>query len=151
MAVPTLAALALYADAGDAPVAALLDARRGEVYAAVYDGGPTALPRLAPCVVDPETLAARLAEIAGARPCVAIGDGVAVAAEALRTRLGERVLLRPVAPDAAAVGRLGQRLLARLGRRLPGAAGAALRAPRGGRGAAHGRALRAFDTPEKVS
>ena len=151
VAVPTLAALALYADAGDAPVAALLDARRGEVYAAIHDGGPTAPPRLAPCVTDPEALAAHLAEIAGARPCVAIGDGVAVAAEALRTLLGERVLLRPVAPDAAAVGRLGQRLWSASGGVSPDQV-----VPLYGRRAEAevrrtGERFEPFDTPEKVS
>lgn len=149
--VPTLAALALSADAGDAPVAALLDARRGEVYAAIHEGAPTEPPRFGPCVAAPASLANRLAEIAGTRICVAIGDGVATAAEALRARIGERVLLRPVAPDAAAVGRLGQRLWAATGGLSPEhlvplyvrRAEAEVRRT--------GERFEPFDTPEKVS
>ena len=48
-AVPTLAALALAAPPGEGPVVALLDARRGEVYAAGY---------AAPGQLEPEVLAA---------------------------------------------------------------------------------------------
>jgi tRNA threonylcarbamoyladenosine biosynthesis protein TsaB len=149
--VPTLAALALHADAGDAPVAALLDARRGEVYAAIYAGDPTAQPLLGPCVADPESLASRLAEIAGGRACIAIGDGVAPTAEALRVRLGDRVELRPVAPDVAAVGRLGQRL-----RRASGGIAPEQLVPLYVRRAEAevrrtGERFEPFDTPEKVS
>lgn len=149
--VPTLAALALHADAGDAPVAALLDARRGEVYAAIYDGDPAAAPCLAPCVVEPEALAAHFSSIAAGRACVAIGDGIASAAAALRARLGDRVQLRPVAPDAAAVGRLGQRLW-----EASGDLAAERLAPLYVRRAEAevrrtGERFESFDTPEKVS
>lgn len=149
--VPTLAALALHAGAGDAPVAALLDARRGEVYAAIHAGAPAAPPLYGPCVAEPAALAARLAEIAGARPCVAIGDGVGVAAEALRARLGERVLLRPAAPDAAAVGRLAQRLWSASGG-IPAERLAPLYVRRAEAEVRRtGERFEPFDTPEKVS
>lgn len=149
--VATLGALALQADAAAVPVAALLDARRGEVYAALYDGMPTATPLLGPCVMTPEALAERLAEVAGPRVGIAIGDGVAPAAEALRARLGQRVVLRPVAPDAAAVGRLGQRLWSAAGGVSPEQlvplyvrrAEAEVRRT--------GERFEPFDTPEKVS
>jgi tRNA threonylcarbamoyladenosine biosynthesis protein TsaB len=114
VAVPTLAALALDAE-GPAPVAALLDARRGEVYAAIYPASPA--DRDVPAaVLRPEELADALAAAAAGGPCTAIGDGVAVAAPALRHRLGDRVELLPPprgAPSAARVGRLARRLLAR--------------------------------------
>jgi tRNA threonylcarbamoyladenosine biosynthesis protein TsaB len=109
-AVSTLAALAQAGADGSAPVAALLDARRGEVYAALFaaDGG-----RLAPdAVVTPEALAPRL--LPGTR--VVVGEGAGPAAEALAARLGEKVRVLP-APTGLAraqhVGLLGARLLAR--------------------------------------
>jgi tRNA A37 threonylcarbamoyladenosine modification protein TsaB len=49
-------------------------------------------------------------------PCAAVGDGVPVVAVELARRCGERVALLPPpagSPDAAAVGRLAARLLAR--------------------------------------
>lgn len=151
VAVPTLAALALHARAGDTPVVALLDARRGEVYTAIHSGAPTAAPLWGPCVAEPAALAARLAEIAGAGPCVAIGDGVGVAAEALRARLRERVLLRPAAPDATAVGRLGQRLWA-AGGGVPAEQLAPLYVRRAEAEVRRtGERFEPFDTPEKVS
>ncbi|HEX2484159.1 MAG TPA: tRNA (adenosine(37)-N6)-threonylcarbamoyltransferase complex dimerization subunit type 1 TsaB [Myxococcota bacterium] len=109
-AVSTLAALALCGADGAAPVAALLDARRGEVYAALFaaDGG-----RLAPdAVVTPEALGARLPP--GTR--IVVGEGAQAAADAVAARLGEkvRVLDAPAGlARAHPVGVLGARLLAR--------------------------------------
>jgi tRNA threonylcarbamoyladenosine biosynthesis protein TsaB len=109
--VSTLAALARRAGGDPAAVVAALDARRGEVYAAIYPGaanGPDAL--LEEGVYTPEELAAQ----APPRCCV-VGDGVAVCGELLRERLGPGVRLLPP-PDgdlrAADVGVLGARLLA---------------------------------------
>jgi tRNA threonylcarbamoyladenosine biosynthesis protein TsaB len=117
VAVPTLAALAARVAPARGPVAALLDARRGEVYAAIHAESPATEP-VAPAVLRPEELAEALARAAGAGPCVAIGDGVAVAAPALRSRFGDRIELVPPprgTPSALAVGRLAQALLARGG------------------------------------
>ena len=111
--VPTLAALAALAARSDACVAALLDAQRGEVYAALHAGDPIAPALVGPTVLRPEELIAALAEHAGARPIVAIGAGATVAGDALRNRFGARCAIVASAPDAAAVGRLGQRLLER--------------------------------------
>lgn len=116
-AVSTLAALAAAAGPREEPVAALLDARRGEVYAAVYpgEGGGLAAPLLSEGVVRPEELAERLPV-----PCTVVGEGVVVAAEALRARHGEAVRVVPperVLPGASHVGRIGTAMLARgLGR-----------------------------------
>jgi tRNA threonylcarbamoyladenosine biosynthesis protein TsaB len=128
-AVPTLAALA--ATAGDAagPLAALLDARRGEVYAAAWSGGPVAgegapraippdLPALllpadlaAESVWRPDALAARLPP-----DCALVaGEDALGAAQAIAARLGPRARVLPPpagAASAAVVGRLGARLLA---------------------------------------
>jgi tRNA threonylcarbamoyladenosine biosynthesis protein TsaB len=75
--VSTLAALAAHANGPD-PVAAVLDARRGEIYAAGFAGGAAAgwLPE---GVFPIEELAARLPP--GTR---VVGDGVPLCAEALR-------------------------------------------------------------------
>jgi tRNA threonylcarbamoyladenosine biosynthesis protein TsaB len=109
-AVPTLAALALRAAPGPGPVIALLDARRGEVYAAGYaDPGrlePDALPE---GLYGAAELAARLPPI-----CRLVGDGVAVCGEAIRRGRGAAAI--PAGgelPRALDVARLARALLAR--------------------------------------
>jgi len=118
-AVPTLAALCAAAAGATGPVAALLDARRGELYAAAVaaagDPEPTLLPD---SVFTPEELAAALPREA----TLVIGEDAAPAAARL---LALRPDLRPLAPgvgsaSAARVGRLGRALLA-AGRALPAA------------------------------
>jgi tRNA threonylcarbamoyladenosine biosynthesis protein TsaB len=114
-AVPTLAALALAAADGRAPVAAILDARRGEVYAAAF--GPDGLPLFADAVLAPPALFERLP--AGTR--IVVGEGAGFAAEALAQAPGRglEVLGAPHGPaSAGAVGVLGARALAR-GEGLP--------------------------------
>lgn len=109
-AVPTLAALAAGAPADAGTVAALLDARRGEVYAAGYAGDPLEREPVIPeGLYRPEPLVERLPA-----PCVVVGDGIDVARAALEAR-GEalRILASLRAPRAADVARLGARLLAR--------------------------------------
>lgn len=107
--VPTLAALAASAAAAGARgvLAPVLDARRGELYAAAYaPDGEGWRECLAPGLYAPAALAALLP-----RPCTLVGEGVAIAAEALRA--GEGLALGPaLAPRAAQVARLGARLLA---------------------------------------
>jgi len=112
--VPTLAVLAAQAEEPDAPVAALLDARRGEVYAAAWarpgaaaEGAP---PRVEESVWRPEALAARLAP---GTVLVAGEDAGPVAREVAARVRGARIVEGPAArPRAAWVGRLGLRLLA---------------------------------------
>ena len=114
--VPTLAALALRAEPAPGPVVALLDARRGEVYAAGYDGDLGGAARFGPAVLRPEALAAAIAALDAQGPCTLIGEGVPVVAELLRARFGDALRLVPPPAgraDAVAVGRLGARLLAR--------------------------------------
>jgi tRNA threonylcarbamoyladenosine biosynthesis protein TsaB len=69
--VSSLRALALDHDDGRRPVLAVIDARRGEVFAAAWRGGAELL---GPLAIAPEALAARLAEPALAAP-LAVGDG----------------------------------------------------------------------------
>ena len=77
IAVPTLAAIAGHAS-GPEPVAAVLDARRGEVYAAGFASGESAawLPE---GVIPIEVLAERLPV-----GCRVVGEGAALCADALR-------------------------------------------------------------------
>jgi tRNA threonylcarbamoyladenosine biosynthesis protein TsaB len=114
VAVPTLAALALRAMPAPGPIAALLDARRGEVYAAIHDGDPADPPRVGPVVLRPEALVEVLAGFGAESAFTLIGEGVGVVADAMRDRFGDRLRWLPPPhglPDAVAVGRLGARLL----------------------------------------
>jgi tRNA threonylcarbamoyladenosine biosynthesis protein TsaB len=112
-AVSTLAALcaSAAADAGEAPVAALLDARRGACYAAcVSRAGAPRADLLADCVLTPAELAAKLPR--GAR--VVVGESAGEGAAALSARRPDLALLAlaDAGASAASVVRLGARLLA---------------------------------------
>jgi tRNA threonylcarbamoyladenosine biosynthesis protein TsaB len=115
LAVPTLAALALGADAGELPVVALLDARRGEVYAAAWrfetGGGPGVAALAQPPfegVYTPEALAAALPAA-----CVLAGEGLGAGGTRLLALVGAGVRIAgAAAPRARDVGLLGLRLLA---------------------------------------
>ena len=115
--VPTLAALCAAASGAAGPVAALRDARRGEVYAAACAFAGEPVPSvLADSVFTPETLAEKLPREA----TLVVGEDAAPAAARL---VALRPDLRPLAPAlgsarAATVGRLGRALLA-AGRALP--------------------------------
>ena len=115
VSVPTLAALALRAAPAPGPIVALLDARRGEVYAAIYDRDPAEPPRVGPVVLRPDALADLVATLITDATCTLIGEGVGVVADLLCARFGDQLQLRPPPaglPDPVAVGRLGRRLLA---------------------------------------
>jgi tRNA threonylcarbamoyladenosine biosynthesis protein TsaB len=106
--VSTLAALACTAPRRDLPVVPLLDARRGEMYAAAFDlAEDLPRPTLEEGVYTPAELAARLP----AR-CVLVGEGVALCAAEIRAQLGAGVLAVPSDPAARHVGVLGARMLA---------------------------------------
>jgi len=107
--VPTLAALAYTAPRRDVPVVSLLDARRGEIYAGVFDLTDD-LPRpiVEEGVYTPAELIARLP----AR-CVLVGEGVVLCGSEIRAQLGEGVLAVPSDTAARHVGVLGTRMLAR--------------------------------------
>ncbi len=116
--VPTLAALARtvsdpsHPSAASEPVVAMLDARRGDVYAAAYaaSAGSPAREILAEGVYSREDLVRKLPPA-----CVLVGEGVLVCGEWLRERLGSGVRVQPPpASDARArhVAVLGAALLA---------------------------------------
>jgi tRNA threonylcarbamoyladenosine biosynthesis protein TsaB len=111
--VPTLAALAHAAPGARDPVVALVDARRGELYAAAYRlEGAEREP--VPCepaegVYTPEQLAPRLPPA-----CLLLGEGVALCGERIRALALSDVRLGPAAePHARDVGILGARRIAR--------------------------------------
>ena len=108
--VSTLAALARAADPTDRLVVPMLDARRGEVYAAAYAGAARREVVLPEGVYTPEALCARIRP-----PCVLVGEGAALCGEAIAAALGEGVaVLRPPEGNARArhVGALGAEQLA---------------------------------------
>jgi tRNA threonylcarbamoyladenosine biosynthesis protein TsaB len=108
IAVPTLAVLAQGAPAGPGPALAMLDARRGEVYAAAYADDPLE-PVLPEGVYDPETLAERLSG-----PVRMVGEGVEICGRRLEAQLGGGLPSAPdAAPRAADLGRLAVGMLAR--------------------------------------
>jgi len=101
--VSTLAAVARRADdPRRAAVAALLDARRGEVYAAVWAAGRDPAPCVPEGLYRPETLAARLPA-----PCLLVGDAAEVSLPVLRAH-GAHV--RPA--DCGAVGPCADQVVA---------------------------------------
>ena len=90
--------------AHDGPVAAVIDARRGEAFAAAYEGGRTLLE---PAALGPEALAEAVGGLgAGVR---AVGDG------ALRFRTQLEQAGAAVPADAEAVHRISAGPLCRLG------------------------------------
>jgi tRNA threonylcarbamoyladenosine biosynthesis protein TsaB len=114
--VPTLAALAFLAPESETePVVALLDARRGELYAAGYRlrRPPGSAREAEDCeplegVYTPEELAARLPA-----SCRLVGEGVPLCGARLRELCGPGLRLGPDAdPRARDVGALGLRRLA---------------------------------------
>jgi tRNA threonylcarbamoyladenosine biosynthesis protein TsaB len=109
--VSTLAALARVADRADRLVVSMLDARRGEVYAAAYAAGSDWEVVVPEGVYTPEALCAQIRP-----PCVLVGEGAAICGEAIVAALGEGVaLLPPPEGNASArhVGALGVEQLAR--------------------------------------
>jgi len=109
--VSTLAALARAAGPTDQLVVPMLDARRGEVYAAAYASGSSEEAALREGVYTPEALCAVIRP-----PCVLVGEGAAICGAAIAAALGEGVALRlPPEGNARArhVGALGVEQLAR--------------------------------------
>jgi tRNA threonylcarbamoyladenosine biosynthesis protein TsaB len=103
--VSSLAALAAGSGDPDGAVAAVLDARRGEVYAGVYAGRRELM---APAALPPVELAERL--LALDAPVRAVGDG------AVRFRPELEVAGIAVPADGSAVHRIAAGPLCRLGR-----------------------------------
>ncbi len=117
--VPTLEVLAEGYSVPDVMICALLDARRGELFMALFrrvgaGGAGIGLERLSPdAVLTPEAVQSVLASVEG--PVHLIGDGAARYREQFEAMLGDRACmtdagLRAV-PSAAVTGRVGLRQL----------------------------------------
>ncbi len=106
--VPTLHALALVAGPMRGLICPVLDARKGEVYAALFRADGGGLLRIAEdCATTPARLAAAIDE-----PCVVVGDGVEVLGDEFRRLIGSAVEFLPFAefhPRGGAVASLGRR------------------------------------------
>jgi tRNA threonylcarbamoyladenosine biosynthesis protein TsaB len=102
--VGVLEALAQSATLGEEPqgfVCAAVDAKRGQIYLQIFIDGR---PAMAPDALDPETAAARLAELWTGGPATLVGSGAAL----LEGVLPGAVILPRTAPDPLAVARIGQ-------------------------------------------
>lgn len=112
VAVPTLEAMAAQFPHAACPVCPALDARKKEIYAALYDtssGSPRAL--IAPAAVSPVPFVSSLTG-----PTLFVGDGARLYRREVVAVLGERARFAPPPldrPFAASVAALG---LSRLGR-----------------------------------
>jgi tRNA threonylcarbamoyladenosine biosynthesis protein TsaB len=108
-AVPTLDALAWNLPFAGAPVCPLLDARKGEVYLALYRWNVDRMERSSDYLaLSPRAAAERLRP-----PVIVLGDGVA-ACRPFLAPLGGGVQVAPETsdrPSAAIVGRLGHAML----------------------------------------
>ena len=115
--VPSLEALAWAVPAARWPICPVLDARKQEVYAALFRTDPDGVTRLTEDqALAPEALCERISE-----PTLFLGDGVAVYGELFRRLLGDRFLALPPALRGgrpASVADLGRRRLL-LGERDP--------------------------------
>lgn len=114
--VPTLDALAWTLPFAAHPVCPILDAKKGEVYTALFRTAAGWVDRLSPYrAVPPEALAADLArDVHG--PVIFLGDGVATCSTGLSRVLGTAACFAPLAqrlPSAVAVGELALGAVAR--------------------------------------
>lgn len=111
--VPTLDGLAWNAAGVRGIICPVLNARKQEVYTALYQWKDEELNRLTGYLaISPEQLTGMLAQQEG--PVTLLGDGVPVYGDTFTRHLGERVRYAPkthVLPRAAQVAELGVRLL----------------------------------------
>jgi tRNA threonylcarbamoyladenosine biosynthesis protein TsaB len=94
------------------PVCPVLDARKGQVYCAVYrHDGERLIPVMDEAALSPDELISKIDE-----PTVFIGEGLSAYGDVLTGRLGRKALFPPVSQRggrASAVGDLGRRRLLR--------------------------------------
>ena len=112
--VSTLEGLAYIYAGSDGYVCPVMDARRGQVYTAVYTFDGTNLSEMteleAPQAVDCEEILDKLNEICQDKRIYFMGDGVLVHEEKIRNKIGERAVIAEPHKrfqDAAAVAVLG--------------------------------------------
>jgi tRNA threonylcarbamoyladenosine biosynthesis protein TsaB len=91
----SLAMLAMNFSLSTIPVCPMLDARKGELYAALYDcSSPLPSPRINDCVLPPSALLDRIAAETG-EPVIFVGDGAVRYRDQIADRLGEQALFAP--------------------------------------------------------
>ncbi len=119
VAVPTLRALAANVPQAEHVVCPVLDARKQQVYAALYRSGEAGMAELmAPTALSLRDLASRLDG-----PTVFTGEGARLFRTELEALLGGRALFAPLSaltPSAASVAELGLGMLHAGGRTDPG-------------------------------
>jgi tRNA threonylcarbamoyladenosine biosynthesis protein TsaB len=105
-----LALAAKLADAGAPLVCPLLDAKKEEIYAALFEAGPSGLTEVVPQgAYDPEAFFARLP---AGRPIAFAGSGLALYRAGLAARVGDAARFPARSPFIAAeVGRIGAGLI----------------------------------------
>lgn len=116
-AVPTLEAFAWRLPFSSAPVCPLLDARKGELYGAVFNWNGNGFSRLVPeSVLPPEGWIRAAAGVFGPErdKIILLGEGARIYRQRFSAALGERALFAPpeVTPGAACVAYLGVRMAA---------------------------------------
>jgi tRNA threonylcarbamoyladenosine biosynthesis protein TsaB len=95
-AVPTLEAMAWNASAGGCAVCPMIDAKKGEVYAALFssESGGGLKRMMEDRIISPEALCDHLSKSSGS-PIVFLGDGASRYREILQKRLGPRSVFAP--------------------------------------------------------
>ena len=100
----TLAMLAMNFPFSSLPVCPLLDARKGEVYAGLYDcSAPIPSPLIDDCVIPPERLLDRLAGLTDTTVIFA-GEGAVRYHDAIAARMGERAVFAPFPHNSGRAG-----------------------------------------------
>lgn len=100
----TLALLAMNFPLATLPVCPLLDARKNEVYAALYDcSSPLPSAIMADCVMGPEAFLEQLLATTDT-PVIFAGDGAARYREVIASHLGERALFAPARHNVGHAG-----------------------------------------------
>ena len=97
-----------------APVVPILDARKGEVYAAAYDPTGDFHERIAPGAMAPDELAESLAREIPRGPLLALGGGARLYADRFRERLGDRFHIAHGVGDVPGVAAMAVDLAARV-------------------------------------
>jgi len=117
--VPTLGAVAARVTDWDGLICPFLDARKKEVYAALFRKKGESLERLADdAVCAPERVIGHIQSRREGKPCLFIGAGVRVYGSLIQDLLGEGAILaveERYPSVASAVARLGEEKLARVG------------------------------------
>ncbi len=109
--VETLRALARSAETTTGLVCPALDARRGEVYAALFRAGPTHERLLPDLAVAPGDLIRRVSDAASGSPVLFLGTGATAYASTLREGLGAAAVFPDadvVAPGPIALGAVAE-------------------------------------------